>query len=246
LGKGHSNQIARLHYTGSKLVTGAMDDSVRVTPVSGDKLTYGGTTAALDAPCNDVATSADGSLQVAVTNKSIFVIRNGSVAGTTPFKAEGTAVALSPDSNTVLVGARDNTITKFKLTGSTLKEEGKLTNHRGFVTRIVYSPSGQFFASADANREVLFWDANGSAPKNEGWVFHTARINDLAWSPDSKLIASVSLDQNIIVWNTENKDTRIMANQAHPGGINAVRWLDNTTLLTAGQDCALRSWTVTK
>jgi len=242
-GKGHTNQIARLTLAGGKIVTGAMDDSVRITPVSTTPLSYAaGASVSLDAPCNDVATSTDGSLQVAVTNKTIYVIRGGAIAGSQPFAAEASAVAIGHDNATVLVGAKNNTITKFKLSGSTLTEAGKLTAHRGAITRIVFSPNGQLFASADQNRDLFVWDVNGSEPKNSGWCFHTARIADIAFSPNNKNIASVSLDQNIIVWNVVEQNVRITFKNAHQGGVNCVRWLDEATLVTAGQDCALKTW----
>jgi len=77
-----------------------------------------------------------------------------------------------------------------------------------------------------------------------GWVFHTARVNDVAWSPDNVHLASVSLDQSIIVWNVKEPTVRIQQKNAHQGGVNAVRWIDTNTLVTAGQDCTAKTWTV--
>jgi hypothetical protein len=35
-----------------------------------------------------------------------------------------------------------------------------------------------------------------------------------------------------------------MQKNAHVGSINACRWLDDSTLITVGQDCCAKTWTV--
>ena len=77
------------------------------------------------------------------------------------------------------------------------------------------------------------------------WQFHAGRINSLAWAPDSKHLASGSLDQDIFVWDVEKVMKKIQIKGAHRGGVNTVSWADGNTLLSVGNDCALRSWSVT-
>merc|ERR1712100_853701 len=161
------------------------------------------------------------------------------VASQTAFAAEATAVAVSPAGNEVLVGGRNNIIQRYTLSGGKLTAKDQLTKHRGAITRIAYSQDGKMFASADTNRDVIVWDAASGQPKVSDWCYHTSTVKDIAWSPDS-----VSLDQQIIVWNVNEQNKRIVQKLAHQGGVNCVRFLDANTLVTGGQDCAVRSWTI--
>ncbi len=74
---------------------------------------------------------------------------------------EVTAVAISGDESTVAVGTKAQKIHLYTLSGSTLTPKSVLSSHRGAITRLAYSPDGQYLASADTNREILVWNASG-------------------------------------------------------------------------------------
>lgn len=82
-------------------------------------------------------------------------------------------------------------------------------------------------------------------PKVSGWVFHSARVNSLAWSPDSVHLATAGLDTNIIVWNVVETGSRILLKGAHSGGVKDLLWTDDNTVASVGQDCALKTWSIT-
>jgi len=244
-GKGHTNGIVQLHVEGGALYSAAMDDSVRVTQLpsgSGAAPAYGADKAALSGQPADLAVGKSG-LAVAATVNSVQVLRNGKVVGSVQ-APDNTAVAISNDGRSVLVGNKAAKINVYSLDGDNLKLQLTLDQHRGAITRIAFSPDGAHWASADTNREILVWPTNGNAPKVTGWVFHNARVNDLAWHTDNVHIASVSLDQSIIVWNVSQPTVRIQQKNAHLGGVNIVRWIDDSTLLTAGQDSCLKTWAI--
>jgi WD40 repeat protein len=56
------------------------------------------------------------------------------------------------------VGAKDNSIHIYSISGTSLSEQAVLTGHRGFLTAMAYSPDGKHFASADQNRDIFVWD----------------------------------------------------------------------------------------
>jgi len=238
-GKGHTNAISQLHVSSGQLYSASWDDSVRVTPLAGGA--YSADKIATDGQPADLAVALG--IAVAATVNAVQVIRNGKVVSSVKAK-DNTAVGISPDSRTVVVGNKDNKLTVYSLEGDQLKQQYVLDHHRGAISRISFSPNGQLWASADTNRAIFVWEANGKEPKVRDWVFHTARVNALAWSPDNVHLASVSLDQSIIVWNAQQPTVRLQQKNAHQGGINAVRWINETTLVTAGQDSAAKTWTV--
>ena len=111
-----------------------------------------------------------------------------------------------------------------KVEGDKLAPTTELTQHRGEITALLYSPDGVHLASGDGNREVLVWQ-NGKA-KVSGWVYHTTKINSLSWASDNDHLATVGTDGNLIVWSVSKPDVRIQQKNAHPGGVLATVWLN--------------------
>lgn len=237
-GNGHKNQVTQLAVDGDKLYSSSMDDSIRITPTGG--LEYAGDNIGTDGPV--VGIDSKKGITVAVSMKSIYVLKNGSVQHTVSAPWGPSSVAVSNDGNTAVVGGEDNKIHMFNISGSP-SETKVLEGHRGAVITLKYSPSGDKIVSGGKDRNVMVWSASGDL-QIEGWIFHSAQVCSVAWSPDSKRIASASQDQNLIVWNTEDKNKRIVVKGAHRGGCNCVSWWDNETIYSAGQDCTVKSWKI--
>jgi len=152
------------------------------------------------------------------------------------------AIALSPDTTHVAVGSKEGKIHVYTLNGGKLSDSHVLEGHRGEVTTLAYSHNGKYLGAGDANREVKVWEGKDS--KVNGWVFHTSRVQSVAWAPDNVHLVTGSVDSAIIVWNVEKPDSRILQKLSHIGGVRAVAFQDNNTVLSAGEDCAMKSWTI--
>jgi len=243
-GKGHGNQVNSMHVQGNNLVTCAMDDTVRITPLGSRQ--YSDNAIKLDSTPADVAVGRrDTKLVIAVIVDSVVVIRDGRIAKKHPVKYQPLCAALSIDETKVAVGGKDNNVYVYNIAGDSLSEAAVLKGHRGALSSLSYSPDGQWLASADTNREILVWDTKSNQTKVSGWVFHTAKVNCVAWTPDSLHLASAGLDGNIFIWDVQKTDKRVHIKDAHRGGVNAVVWLDDHTVASAGQDCCVKSWAIT-
>jgi len=239
-GTKHKNKVEALAVQGDHLVSCSMDDTVKITPLSSKEW---GASVPCGSNCTDIAVGKqDKNLIVVSTISSVVVVRSGKVVFTLETKYRASSIALSVDETEVSVGGDDKVIHQYKLSGDKLTHSKDLSHHRGTVFALDYSPDGKHLASGDSNREVVVWE--GGSPKITGWVFHTARVNDLKWSPDSVHIATVGLDSNLIVWNTSDTKARLTAKGAHKLGANCCAWVDENTVATVGQDCALKTWTV--
>lgn len=242
-GKGHSNTIAQMSLGNGNLVTGSMDDSVRITPL--DSLQYASDKIGVDSPVAGVA-SADNGTNFAASMKSIYVIKSdGSIASTTAVSYTPKSIAALADGSEIAVGGDDNKVHVYGVSGSNISEKATYEQHRDTVDAVQYSPNSQFLASAGKDRNVIVWDRSTGESKVSDWCFHSSRINSIAWTPDSQHVASGALDQDIYVWSLEKPSKRVHIKGAHRGGTNVVYWIDDTTLASCGQDCTVKTWNIT-
>jgi len=244
-GKGHTNQINRLFVQGDWLISASMDDTIRITSLN--SLEYG-QSVSVEGAALDIAVSKKSNkpfIAVAL-NSSIVVIADGKVTTKLAVKYQPTSIALNQDETAIAVGSKDNLIYLYNLHSGSfqLTESHILKGHRGALSCLAYSQDGQYLASADLNRDIFVWDLNKNEIKIQGWVFHNARVNSLNWSPDSLHLVSGSLDNSLYIWDVQNPQKRISVKDGHPGGVNATLWIDNNTIASAGQDCTIKTWTV--
>jgi len=243
-GNGHNNMINRILVQGDKLVTSALDDSIRFTSIK-DR-SYGNEAISFDSAPRDIAVGKkDKSLVIVVLKDSVVVVKNGKVASKLSINFEPSSVALSIDEVQVAVGGKDNLVHLYSLSGDKLSESGKLTGSRGTITTLEYSPNGQQLATGDTSRDIFIWDVAKKEIIIKGWQFHNAKINRLAWAPDGIHLASCGLDGFIFVWNIQKPDTHLTQKDAHKGGVNDLLFVSNNLLASVGQDCALKTWTIT-
>jgi WD40 repeat protein len=239
-GKPHTNHVVAVAAQKDHLITVALDETVRTTPMS--SLEYGASTKVGGLP-QGAATGRKSDVVIVSTRETVEVLRGGKVVHKQDLP--NSSVAISPDETVVVVGGKDNSLHVFELSGDALKKVKSVAGHRGVVNSLDFSADGQHLAAGDQNREVIVWDTKTWERKTSGWVYHTARVNSVSWSPDNKHLATGALDSGIIIWDVESQGSRVVVKNAHPGGVNGVLWLDDKTVCSVGQDCMMRTWSVT-
>lgn len=100
---------------------------------------------------------------------------------------EVTAVAYSPDGETLASGSMDRTVKVWDL--ATRKPRATLRGHEGDVTAVVYSTDGRTVISGSRDRTVRIWDASQGTERAR-LVGHSAPVASVAISPDGRTIAS--------------------------------------------------------
>jgi WD40 repeat protein len=237
-GSPHTSAISQIKVIGDSLVSISIDDTVKITPLStrvfGEGIDIGSQPNGVDGRDNIIVISA---------HDSIIVLESGNIVNKFPVKFEPISIAISPDRTEVAVGAKNNQLIHvFSLDGGKLKEKYTIEGHRGDVSALAYSHCGRYLASGDTNREVKVFESQKSLV--EGWVYHTSKIMSVAWSPDSLHVASGSVDSAVLVWTPSDPNKRIHLKLAHAGGVRGVVFSNNTTLLSVGEDCCLKSWSL--
>jgi len=248
-GKGHGVQVNDMTVgSGNTLLTVGFDDSLRtVSLASGVGGEYSGTTISLSAQPRGVERSQD--LVFVATNSSLVVINNGSVQVEEKVEYEPTKLSYSSQLGHLAVGdGGSNTVRVYNVAqggqGLDLLAEIQLS---GAAMDLKYSPDQKYLVTADSNRKVTLFSAGGGyeKPHTKEWGFHTAKVNVVAWAPNSLYVASGGLDTGIILWSVEAPDKHCILRNSHDQSqVTGLVWLDNSSLVSAGQDGNIKIWNV--
>jgi WD40 repeat protein len=150
-----------------------------------------------------------------------------------------TALAFSPDGETVASGGFDHDITLWQ--SSTGKRGARLKGHEGAVKALVFSADGKRLLSGSEDRTVRLWDVPSGKElrKLEG---HSLAVLSVAFSPDGKVIASAGADYSVRLWDADTGKERHELT-GHDSGVNGVAFSpDGKTLASAGDDGTVRLW----
>jgi len=236
-GSPHASQVQQLKISNGNLISVSVDDTLKITPLHNrefpEGIALGSQPSSVDARGDTIVVSCIG---------NIVVVNKGSIVNKHAINYVPSSIAISPDGTHVAVGGKDNKIHVYHLDAGKLKDAHVLEDHRGEVTALSYSPDGRYLGSGDANREVMVWEGQKSVVN--GWVYHTSRVQDLSWSNDSNHLVTGSVDSALIVWTVNEPNKRVMIKLAHVGGVRGVTFSSNNTVLSVGQDCALKQWQI--
>jgi WD40 repeat protein len=149
-----------------------------------------------------------------------------------PTPAGGTlsAIALSPDGQTVAVGIGQDLKLFNVATGAVLTT---LARHQGPISRIEFSPAGRRLASADEAGAIEIWDlASGRIEKT---LRAGATVTALRFAPDGRTLASALRDYSILLWNFPSGGLQQKLHK-HSAVINALAFSPDGQLLASGSD----------
>jgi WD40 repeat protein len=237
-GDHHTAAVSQFKVVAGHLVSISVDDTIKFTPLSTRVYSKG-------IPLGSQPNGVDGhdNIVVVSAHDSVIVFDGQNVSHKLSVKYEPISIALSPNKSEVAVGSKsDLHIHVYSLEGGKLTEKYVIEEHRGNVSALAYSPCGRYLAAGDTNREVKVFEHQKCIVA--GWVHHTSKIMTIAWSPDSNFVASGSVDSAVIVWYLHDNNKRIHLKLAHPGGVRGVLFTENNTVISAGEDCSVKSWSL--
>ena len=149
-----------------------------------------------------------------------------------------TAVAWSPDGESLVSGSTDNTI-KF-WNSATGGPRFTLEGHQNDITDLGWSPDGQYFVAS--GWVTLVWDLSLSTNVRLTLGGHTKQIESLSWSPDSTQLISASEDATMRIWNITSGDL-LSAVEGQDAAVYAAAWSPDAeqVLQAAGKEIRVRS-----
>uniref|UniRef100_A0A0V0G6W9 Actin-interacting protein 1 n=1 Tax=Triatoma dimidiata TaxID=72491 RepID=A0A0V0G6W9_TRIDM len=241
-GVGHGNQINGMKSVGDYLYTCGIDDSLKQVNLTTNS--YTGIDVKLGAQPRGMDIKED--VIVAATVKEVVVLQNNMKLHSIPVNYEPSCVSINSEEPFVAVGgAMDNKVHIYNLNGTNLSEKC-VCEHLGQITDCSFSPDGKHLVACDSNRKVILYKVpEFQLAHNKEWGFHNARVNCVAWSPNSQQVASGSLDTTIIIWSVLHPAKHTIIKNAHPQSqITRLVWLDDETLVSVGQDCNTKIWSI--
>lgn len=120
----------------------------------------------------------------------------------------------------------------------------QLTDARGWVRAISFSPDGQFIAACGEDHSIYIWDrttgqVTHSYRGHHGWVW------SLAWSPDGRYVASGGDDHTIRIWH-HDQSTPFAILTGHTNSIWAITFSpDGQRIVSGCDDHTIRIWDIT-
>ena len=154
-----------------------------------------------------------------------------------PLVTEPYSFVVSPDRGKAIIGSRTGDLNFIDLPSAT---KTILEGHRDMTYRIVYSPSGKYFACACFDGRASIWHQDG----RQFQVFrHQGKVEQVAFSPDGKYLASASWDHSARLWDVESGEE--VHRLEHLDSVRTLAFSpDGKILATGGQDTVIRFWNV--
>lgn len=139
---------------------------------------------AVSSSATSVAVGLDGSLK-ADRNGSVLILSADELIKSAEFQDASdsiTAIAFSPEGNTLAVGSADTNIYIYTQSGADWTLKGKMKGHNMEVTHIDFSSDGQFIRSSAADEVLMIWDIIISFG---GSVTDPETLKPISWATNS-------------------------------------------------------------
>ncbi|MGK7872457.1 MAG: hypothetical protein AB4426_03850 [Xenococcaceae cyanobacterium] len=151
-----------------------------------------------------------------------------------PDQVYGYNVSLSPDGKTLAATSRftDELILVDWQASKLIDLSGDLSEYKGKVNGISFSPDGKMIASASDDGTVKLWNRDGQLLRT--LEEHTDRVNNIRFSPDGKMIASASDDGTVKLWYLDGTLLKTIANHTNPA--NDVSFSAGSQLIASVSD----------
>ena len=127
-----------------------------------------------------------------------------------PHVMNANALVFSPDGKTLAFG-HPKGIVLSDITTTSIKERGRISNHRGFGSVLTFSPDGKILLdpkSIDGRPVIQLWDVDTGTDLGT-LSGHTERIEALVFSHDGKTLASGSWDGTVLLYDWDKISAKI-------------------------------------
>ena len=233
LPNGHTNAVVNFAAgNGCHLYSIGKDDMLLT--VDTNNRTFIGSPCSLNGQPRCISGLSNGVL-VLIFERSVELLKDGIKVDSIETSYEATSCASNDE--LFAVGSADNSV---HLYSHKLEEDFCFSNNRASITALAFYNT--YLAAGDAGGKVVLYDCSKYEIVTTRWCFQSGRVNSVAWNPDGVHLASASLDTSIAVYSVNRPMKYKLRKSAHREGVNGVQWLDESRLVSAGADAAVKVW----
>ena len=164
---------------------------------------------------------------------------------TSEFDRETTGVTFSHDSQYLIVGGMDETLTVFDWQSKTKVVE--LGRQDDYPISIIVSPDGKHLASVGYGGSVMVWDATRLNKQQAGRIVYNSCISHFRadFSPDGKSLAVGGRKGELKILNVASGETLLEIPNAHGEKVSCVSFAPNGKYLAScSSDKTVRIWDI--
>lgn len=149
------------------------------------------------------------------------------------------AIAVSPDSQTIVTGSYDKTAKVWDAKSGRLI--WTLADHTLTVAAVAFSPDSRWIITGSWDKTAIIWDAK-TGKNIRTLKGHKGNISSVAFSSDGRRIVTGSFDQTAKIWDTET-GLETLTLRGHTDTVTSVAISsDNLCIVTGGRDNSARVW----
>ncbi|MCZ7648870.1 MAG: ATP-binding protein [Planctomycetota bacterium] len=159
-------------------------------------------------------------------------------------EGEVTALEFSSNGSVLFSGGSDATVRAWDV-ASESEKLATIEGHGNIVTQVALSRDGSRLASSSMDGSVRLYAA--STGNFEALLKHDGPVLHLAWSPDGTRLVAGTGAYGLYLWEVSAKEPKVLERTGEdPKGQDTcfAAFLDAERLVTAGQDGAVRFWSV--
>jgi WD40 repeat protein len=236
--KGHQGIVVSLILQGNSLISGALDDTIRIWDVKTTQPTY--SLPRRHGDCNAIAvTNAGDFIATAGTNNTIRIFET--VSGKETTTAQGPQAGLvalvpSPDRKRLAGATLSGQILVWDTLTGHLSMEWRTTQTGDF--QLAWSPDGKTLVSAADT--VRFWNPASGIEIAQLPAKGADSVVSLAYSPDGRMLAFALRSGDVDLWDVAAK--KLVTLFKYGDSLHAVAWSPNGKFIAAGGAGKILIW----
>ena len=237
-GEAHTNYVSGIGASEGRIFSVGWDDTLRSVDTRAN--TFIGGAIKTDGQPKGVAATAWKA--IVATHKGIEAFTEGQK--TEELKTKYAPSTIAASDNLIAVGGDDNHLHIYSISSNSLSSKKDIHEPSSLITALAFSPDQSLLAVGCSNGKITVYKCGDWTVGISRWSSHTGRVTSIAWNTAGTHAASSSLDTNIFIWSVAKPGTRVSVANAHKEGVNAVAWVDDSRVVSAGSDAAVKLWEV--
>lgn len=152
-------------------------------------------------------------------------------------------LSVSPDGSSLAIASLDGRV--LVLDTHTLSTRYTIDAHERGAASVCWHPTKPVLISGGRDGQLRFWRSDADFKALQAVPAHRANVYGIAFNPEGTLCATASRDKSVKLWDAASFDPvdRFELKQGgHTHSVNVVQWCADGTLLSAGDDRRVLSW----